>query len=120
MESLQIVETLSVFKYFKEISIIPRGSGNEKEISNYLVKFAQELNLEVIQDSAMNVIIKKPASKGYEGKETIILQGHMDMVCEKNDNIRCIFGDCSCVNNSVNLYFKRFKQWERCYLYSKL
>ncbi|MGG2015291.1 aminoacyl-histidine dipeptidase [Bacillus sp. S10(2024)] len=73
-----------VFHHFAEISKIPRGSGNEKEISDYLVKFAQERNLEVVQDHALNVIIKKPATAGYENVPTIIMQGHMDMVCEKN------------------------------------
>ena len=61
---------------------IPRGSGNEKEISDYLVGFAKERNLEVIQDEALNVIIKE-ATAGYENVPAIIIQGHMDMVCEK-------------------------------------
>ncbi|HDX9579706.1 TPA: aminoacyl-histidine dipeptidase, partial [Bacillus pseudomycoides] len=74
-----------VFHHFAEISKIPRGSGNEKEISDYLVKFAKERNLEVVQDHAFNVIIKKPAIAGYENVPTIIIQGHMDMVCEKNE-----------------------------------
>ena len=73
-----------VFKYFEEISQIPRGSGNEKEISDYLVNFAKELNLEVIQDEHLNIIIRKPATAGYENCPGVILQGHMDMVCEKN------------------------------------
>ncbi|MEH6891229.1 aminoacyl-histidine dipeptidase [Bacillus sp. JJ864] len=73
-----------VFHHFAEISKIPRGSGNEKEISDYLVTFARERKLEVLQDDAWNVIIKKPATAGYENVPTIIIQGHMDMVCEKN------------------------------------
>ncbi|KXH80827.1 aminoacyl-histidine dipeptidase [Sporosarcina sp. HYO08] len=73
-----------VFYYFLEISKIPRGSGNERTISNYLVDFGKERHLEVIQDEALNVIIKKPATIGYENAPTIIIQGHMDMVCEKN------------------------------------
>lgn len=84
MEKLNNIEPHSVFKYFEEISNIPRGSGNEKEISDYLVSFANKLGLEVIQDEALNIIIKKPASKGYENAPTVIIQGHMDMVCEKN------------------------------------
>ncbi|WP_291648728.1 aminoacyl-histidine dipeptidase [Clostridium sp.] len=84
MNILQNLEPKSVFKYFEEISQIPRGSGNEKDISDYLVNVAKKLNLEVIQDEALNVIIKKPGTKGYENSETVILQGHMDMVCEKN------------------------------------
>lgn len=73
-----------VFNYFEEISNIPRASGNEKGISDYLVNFAKGNNLQVIQDEALNIIIKKPATKGYENAPTVILQGHMDMVCEKN------------------------------------
>ena len=53
-----------VFKYFEEISQIPRGSGNEKQISDYLYKFAKDLNLEVIQDEHLNILIRKPATKG--------------------------------------------------------
>lgn len=84
MGNLQNIKPYNVFKYFEEISNIPRGSGNEREISDYLVKFAKNLGLEVIQDEALNIIIKKPASKGYEDAPTVIIQGHMDMVCEKN------------------------------------
>ena len=81
---LENVKPYDVFKYFEEMSQIPRGSGYEKAISDYLVKFAKDNNLEVIQDSALNVIIKKPATEGYENAPTVILQGHMDMVNEKN------------------------------------
>lgn len=76
-----------VLKYFKEISSIPRGSGNEKALSNYLVNFAKERGFQIFQDKALNVIIKKPATKGYENAPTVILQGHIDMVCEKNKGI---------------------------------
>ena len=55
-----------VLKYFKELAKIPRESGNEKEVSDFLVNFAKERNLEVVQDEALNVIIRKPASAGYE------------------------------------------------------
>ncbi|WP_333859509.1 aminoacyl-histidine dipeptidase [Clostridium sp.] len=81
--TLEKVEPVEVFKYFEEISNIPRGSGNEKEISDYLISFATRYNLDAIQDKALNVIIKKSASKGYEASPGIIIQGHMDMVCEK-------------------------------------
>ena len=76
-----------VFKYFEEISQIPRGSGNEKQISDFLVNFAKELSLEVIQDNHLNIIIRKPATPGYENCPGVIIQGHMDMVCEKNKDI---------------------------------
>lgn len=86
MKSLQNIEPTIVFDNFSKISEIPRGSGNEKAISDYLVSFAKNLNLEVIQDEALNVIIKKPATKGYENSKPVIIQGHMDMVCEKNND----------------------------------
>ena len=73
-----------VFNYFKEISKIPRGSGNEQEISNYLANEGKRLGLEVVQDENLNVLIKKTATKSYENAPTVIIQGHMDMVCEKN------------------------------------
>lgn len=72
-----------VFQYFREISSIPRGSENNKGISDYLVSFAKDHGLEWIQDESLNVIIKKPATPGYEACPSLILQGHMDMVCEK-------------------------------------
>ena len=84
MRVLEKLNPCEVFKYFEDISQIPRGSGNEQAISDYLVKFAKELNLEVIQDEANNIIIRKPATKGYENAKGVIMQGHMDMVCEKN------------------------------------
>ena len=69
--------------YFNEISKIPRGSRNEKAISDYLVSFAKEQGLWYKQDDVYNVIIDKPASEGYENSAPIILQAHIDMVCEK-------------------------------------
>ena len=72
-----------VFYYFEELSKIPRESGNENAVSNFLVDTAKKLGLEVYQDKINNVIIKKNATKGYENSDGIILQGHMDMVCEK-------------------------------------
>ena len=84
LEKLKDLNSYEAFKYFKEMNEIPRGSGNEKAISDWLVNFAKEHDLKVIQDKALNVIIKKSGTKGYEKAPVIILQGHMDMVCEKN------------------------------------
>ena len=75
-----------VFENFEKLTKIPRESGNEKAVSDFIVEFAKKLNLEVIQEPCNNVIIKKPASKGYENGKTVILQGHLDMVCVKLDN----------------------------------
>ncbi len=76
-----------VFYYFEEISKIPRCSGYEKEISDYLYNLCLSKGWEVIQDDYLNIIIKKPATKGYEAAPVVMLQGHMDMVCEKNEGI---------------------------------
>lgn len=72
-----------VFHWFKEISNIPRESGNEQGISDFLVNFAKERNLEYWQDDVLNVYIKKEAKKGCEDYPEILLQGHMDMVAVK-------------------------------------
>lgn len=72
-----------VFHFFEEISRIPRGSGNEKQISDYLKKFAKDRNLACIQDDRNNIIIIKEATPGYEQEAPYILQGHMDMVAVK-------------------------------------
>ena len=77
------LEPKDVFFWFGELSKIPRCSKNEERVSNFLLNFAKERNLEHYQDHENNIIIKKCATKGLENKKTIILQGHMDMVCEK-------------------------------------
>ena len=71
-------------KYFEEISRIPRASCKEEKCADYLVAFAKEHGLQYKRDELHNVIIYKPASKGYEDHGAVILQGHTDMVCEKN------------------------------------
>ena len=71
--------------YFNEICKIPHGSGQEKQLSDWLVAFARAHALPVIQDELWNVIIYKPASPGYETHPGVILQAHMDMVCEKTE-----------------------------------
>lgn len=76
----------SVFKNFEDLTRIPRESGNEKAVSDFLMEFAKKNNLEAIQEDCLNVIIKKPATPGYENAPTVILQGHMDMVCVKDEN----------------------------------
>ena len=83
MSILENLQPERVFHYFEEITKIPHGSGNTREISDYLVSFAKEHGLRYIQDESNNVILFKPAAKGYENAPTVMLQGHMDMVCEK-------------------------------------
>ena len=76
-----------ILSIFKEITRIPRESGHEEKIVEYLVNFAKEYGLEYKTDDVNNVVITKPASKGYEDRSTIVLQGHTDMVCEKNAGV---------------------------------
>ncbi|MDE6386643.1 MAG: aminoacyl-histidine dipeptidase [Lachnospiraceae bacterium] len=83
MRALEGLEPQSVFYFFEEITRIPHGSGNVKQISNYLKKFATDRGLQCIQDELYNVIIIKDATEGYEDAEPYILQGHMDMVAVK-------------------------------------
>ena len=76
-----------LFHFFEEVCAVPRGSGNEKGISDFLVKFAKDRGLWVYQDDSYNVIIKKKGSKGAEEKEPVMLQGHIDMVCDKRAGV---------------------------------
>ncbi|WP_346911114.1 aminoacyl-histidine dipeptidase [Faecalicatena orotica] len=85
MAVLEELEPQEVFHYFEELSQIPRGTFNTKAVSDYCVKFANDRGLEVIQDELNNVIIKKPGTEGYEESEPVIVQGHLDMVCEKTE-----------------------------------
>lgn len=78
------IEPQSVFAYFEKLCSIPHGSGNTKAISDYLVSFAKEQGMEYTQDDLNNVIIFCPGTCGYEDHTPVILQGHMDMVCEKD------------------------------------
>ena len=87
MRALENCEPKRVFYYFEELCKIPHGSGNTKQISDYLVSFAKEHGLEYVQDEMNNVVIYKPATEGYEDAPAVILQGHMDMVCEKRPDV---------------------------------
>lgn len=77
----------AVFKYFKEISDIPRGSGNEAAVANYVKAAASSFGHYAVIDSANNVFVRAAASKGYESKAPVMLQGHLDMVCEANRSV---------------------------------
>ncbi|MCR5785865.1 MAG: aminoacyl-histidine dipeptidase [Eubacterium sp.] len=85
MRKLDGLKPERVFYYFEEIAGIPHGSKNTDEISKYLCDFAQNHSLKFYRDSADNVVIYKAASAGYENADPVMLQGHMDMVCEKED-----------------------------------
>jgi dipeptidase D len=91
---LEGLQPEKVFYYFEEISKIPRGSTHEKKVSDYLWEWAKGKKFEVIRDEALNILIKKPGTPGYENAPTVVLQGHMDMVWEKNqDTIHDFFND---------------------------
>ena len=77
----------SFFRYFEEISAIPRASYNESGIADYLVAFAKSRGLEYYRDRLNNVLIKAPATAGQEEKNPLLFQGHTDMVCEKKRNV---------------------------------
>lgn len=85
------LEPKKVFQYFEDICSIPHGSKNTKAISDYCVAFAKEHHLNYIQDEMNNVIIFKEGSAGYENSEPVIIQGHMDMVCEKENGVEIDF-----------------------------
>lgn len=86
MYTLDELEPKEFFEYFREIAAIPHGSRDTKRISDYCVDFAKNRNLEYTQDEYNNVVIIKEASKGYENVPPIIIQGHLDMVCEKESD----------------------------------
>lgn len=86
MENLHL-QPQAVFDYFLQICKIPHGSKNESEISAFLQNFGRELGYETIADSVGNVLVKKPAYPGFENRKTIILQSHMDMVCDKRPDV---------------------------------
>lgn len=75
-----------VFEIFEDLTQIPHGSGNLQQISDYCVNFAKNLGLQVRQDELLNVVIVKEASAGYPSDKTVMIQGHIDMVCEKNQD----------------------------------
>ncbi len=85
-ERLAGLEPACVFGYFEELCSIPHGSGNTKKISDYLVSFAKEHGLRYEQDQLNNVIIYQDATCGYEDHAPVIIQGHIDMVCEKDSD----------------------------------
>lgn len=101
MSILNGLKPQKVFYYFEEISKIPRGSGNTRQISDYLVQFAIDNGLEYVQEDIGNVYIYKSASEGFEKADTVILQGHMDMVCEKNNS-----SDHDFLKDGINLVVK--------------
>lgn len=98
---LEGLKPASLFHYFEEISAVPRGSGNLEEISDYLCDFGRSHGYETVRDSQLNVLIRAEATKGYEDCDPIVIQGHMDMVCEKNPEV-----DHDFLNQGIELNVK--------------
>ncbi len=86
MSVLEHLQPASVLRFFEDLCAIPHGSGNTKALSDYCADFARSRGLEYHQDGLNNIILIKPASAGYEGAPAVILQGHLDMVCEKAED----------------------------------
>ena len=82
--ALNSLQPAAVWQYFGQLMNIPRPSKHEAKVSAFLQEFGRQLNLETLADEVGNVLIRKPASKGYENAPGVCLQAHMDMVCEKN------------------------------------
>ena len=98
---MSVVENLEpklLWKHFDEIRKIPRCSKHEEKIRQYIIDFAKNHNLETKIDKSGNVVVIKPASPGLEGKPIVILQGHLDMVCEKNSDV-----DFDFTKDAINL-----------------
>lgn len=91
MSIIENLEPKVLWKHFDEIRKIPRCSKHEDKIRQYIIDFAKKQGLKTRTDKTGNVVILKPASSGMEKKPTVILQGHMDMVCEKNSDIKFDF-----------------------------
>lgn len=87
MHQLENSPIANVWHFFEEITKIPHGSGNEKAISDYITAWGKGKGFETIQDEYNNVIIKKPGTPGYENSAPVVLQGHIDMVCEKENGV---------------------------------
>ena len=83
MAILEHLEPKSVFRFFEELCAIPHGSGNTRQVSDWLMDFARQRGLEAHQDALGNVVIIREATPGYESAGAVIVQGHMDMVCEQ-------------------------------------
>jgi dipeptidase D len=85
--AFESIKPNNLWKHFAELLKIPHCSGNEKELGDYIIAFAESKGLEWNRDDVGNVVVSKPGSPGHKDSEGVILQGHLDMVCEKNSNV---------------------------------
>ena len=84
--NLSALKPALVWKHFAQIVRIPRPSSHEEKIRKYVMDFAREKGLECKEDAAHNVYVRKPASKGMEDRKGVVLQAHLDMVPQKNND----------------------------------
>lgn len=91
MSILKGIKPYRVMEFFEEICTIPHGSGNMEKISDYCLNVAKKMGLDAAKDKMNNVVIKKASSKGYEDHPTVVLQAHLDMVCEKENGCNIDF-----------------------------
>jgi len=87
MTVLETLQPREVFAFFETLASMPRGSGNEKRVSDWIVSFARERGLDAVQDAMYCVLVRKPGQLGLEDAPPLILHGHMDMVCEKDEGV---------------------------------
>lgn len=99
-------EPKRVFEIFEELCAIPHGSGNEKGIADYIEAFAKKNSLFILRDETGNVFVRKSATNGYENVAPVMLQGHMDMVCEKNSD-----SDHDFLRDGLTLCVKEGQLW---------
>jgi dipeptidase D len=86
-ESIRLLQPQNVWEFFDDICQIPRPSKKEEKIKAYLLEFGNKYNLETLEDEIGNILIRKNATKGYENYPWVVMQSHMDMVCEKNSDV---------------------------------
>lgn len=87
MKDIVQLEPKDIWKNFSKLNEVPRPSKKEEKVREFMIEFGKSLNLETLTDEIGNVVIKKPATKGMENRKTIVLQSHLDMVCQKNSDV---------------------------------
>ena len=87
MRILENIEPKEVMHFFEELSGKQRGSRQEKQASDYVADFAEKRGLKYHRDQLQNIIVKKPGTPGYENAPTVILHGHLDMVCKADEGV---------------------------------
>ena len=86
-KEIKLLSSQAVWEYFYDLTQIPRPTGHNQQVTEYLKTFGKEQGLETLQDATGNVLIRKPATAGYEDRETVIMQSHVDMVPQKNASV---------------------------------